>query len=226
VARRLKVPIIGIDLHFFGGAAKMARMPSSPKEEILIAAAGPAVSFSIALLGFLLYMVSGLTPFAYLGWINTILGGFNLLPALPMDGGRIFRAILSRRLGRLRATAISVKVAKGIAIGLGVLGLIKLNFFLVGLAVLLWLMATAELRAARAWSQAEQLGGGWPFGPPHRDGVEVLDRDGRPVSGQPGFGPGFQTLTVEERREGGVRRWIVRDAAGQVIFMTEQPLRW
>jgi Zn-dependent protease len=223
VARRLRVPIIGIDLHFFGGAAKMARMPSSPKEEILIAAAGPVVSFAIALFGLLLHLVSGLSAFAYLGAINLILGGFNLLPALPMDGGRIFRAILSRRLGRLRATEISVKVAKGIAIGLGVLGLIKLNFFLVGLAVLLWLMATGELRAARAWSHAEQLSGGWPFGPASRDGVEVLDRHGRPVTGP---GPGFQTLTVEERREGGVRRWIVRDSAGEVIFMTEQPLRW
>jgi Zn-dependent protease len=219
VARRFKVPILGIDLHFFGGAAKMGRMPSSPREEILIAVAGPLVSFALALVAFLLLMVTRFSPLGYLAGINLVLGVFNLLPALPMDGGRILRAALSRRMGRMRATAVSVTVARVIAVGLGLLGLFRLNFFLVGLAVLLWFLAGAELRAARLWhhvyGQLRPDLGGQPDGT-----VEVLDREGRPVGRTPG------AFTVEEQRTNGARRWIIRGPDGQVIFMAEQPLRW
>lgn len=223
VARRFKVPILGIDLHFFGGAAKMARMPESPREEILIAAAGPAVSFALAALAAVVFLLSGLEAAAYLAAVNVMLGGFNLLPALPMDGGRIFRALLVRRLGRLRATSIAVKVARGLSVALGLLGLVQTNFFLVGLAVMLWMMAGQELRAAQLWSQPQN------FGEP--GGVEVLDRDGRPVgpavSGAfAARAPGPGAVSVEEQLVGGVRRWIIRDQAGQVIFTAKQPLRW
>jgi Zn-dependent protease len=222
VARRFKVPILGIDLHFFGGAAKMARMPESPREEILIAAAGPAVSFALAALAGGLFLLSGLEAAAYLAAVNVMLGGFNLLPALPMDGGRIFRALLVRHFGRLRATSIAVKVARGLSVALGLLGLVQTNFFLVGLAVMLWMMAGQELRAAQLWSQAQGFGG--------PGGVEVLDRDGRPVgpaaSAFASRAPGAGAVSVEEQLVGGGRRWIIRDQAGQVIFTAEQPLRW
>lgn len=226
VARRLNVPILGIDLHFFGGAAKMGRMPSSPREEILIAAAGPAVSFALALLGFLLLLLTRFQPLAYFAGVNLVLGGFNLLPALPMDGGRIFRALLARRMGRLRATTIAVTVARVVAVGLGLLGLLRGNFFLVGLAVMLWVLGTAELRAAQMWQRASRdadplfPGFGAGFRGAAGDDVEVLDRDGTPL------GRGRDGFTVEERREGGSRRWIIRDPDGRVIFMAEQPLRW
>lgn len=223
VARRFHVPILGIDLHFFGGAAKMGRMPSSPREEIFIAAAGPAVSFALALVGFLLLLVTRFQPLAYFAGINLVLGAFNLLPALPMDGGRIFRALLVRRLGRLRATTVAVTVARVVAVGLGLLGLVRGNFFLVGLALMLWVLAGSELRAAQMWEHAR--GGMFPgVGPDIQvedDGVEVLDRDGRPVRrvDRP-------TFTVEESREGGTRRWVIRDPAGRVIYVAHQPLRW
>ena len=236
-ARRLHVPILGIDLHFFGGAAKMGRMPSSPREEIIIAAAGPAVSFALALLGFVALLVTRFEPLAYFAGINLVLGGFNLLPALPMDGGRIFRALLSRRMGRLRATSVAVKVAHGVAIGLGVLGAVRGNLFLVGLAVLLWVLASAELRAAQLWHRASRgLGDLFPgqgfvgFGAPRQDRfdegeVEVLDREGVPVD-RGGDEPPGSGFTIEEQRQGAARRWIIRDGAGRVIFTAEQPLRW
>jgi len=247
VARRMGVPILGIDLHFFGGAAKMGRMPDSPREEILIAAVGPAVSFALALSGYVLLLVTHYGGFGYFAWINLVLGAFNLLPALPMDGGRIFRAILTRRMGRMRATTVAVKVARVAAVGLGVLGLVWGNFFMVGLAVMLWFLAGAELRGAQMWQHVQGLGGGgWgPHGTIHDDGVEVLDRDGSPVgaargaaareAGEPPWraersaqhetarGLGF---TVEELRSGDGRRWIIRDPQGRVIFMAQQPLRW
>jgi len=240
VARRMNVPIIGIDLHFFGGAAKMARMPSCPREEILISIAGPAVSFAIAILALAVYLPFGLGAAAYLAVINIMLGGFNLLPALPMDGGRIFRALLARRLGRLRATSIAVTVARVIAVGLGLLGLVWGNYFLTGLAVLLWMMAGSELRAAQLWSPATSGPGGPLGGPtdwsagdpattrPQSTEVEVLDQDGQIVGGRrpgPGSAAGG-VLIVEEQQVGGLRRWVVRDRAGQIVFMAEQPLRW
>lgn len=169
VARKLSVPILGIDLHFFGGAAKLAHLPQRPRDEILIAAAGPAVSFALSAIAFALHGVTEIWVLRWVGYINLMLGGFNLLPALPMDGGRIFRAALSSRLGRLRATTIAVHVARGVAVLMGLWGVLGLwplantSFFMVGLAVMLWWMAGSELRAMRYWETMQQPGmGGYP----------------------------------------------------------------
>jgi len=253
VARRLRVPIIGIDLHFFGGAAKMAHPPRTARDEILIAAAGPAVSFALALVFFGLFAVLGKAILLHLSIINLILGGFNLLPALPMDGGRIFRAALTRRLGRLRATVIAVKVARVVAVLIGVWGLLGIwplthsSFFLVGLALLLWWMAGAELQVAAFWNTVRGSGFGDFVGPGFAGAgadspqqgpeVEVLDRDGQPVSrGAPSepvvdhartmaMPPGGQwgRFTVEEVSRGSARSWVVRGPNGEVLFRTENP---
>jgi Zn-dependent protease len=221
VARRHGVSIIGIDLHFFGGAAKLTQMPDSPRTEIAIAAAGPAVSFVLGLAAFGLYVLTGFSPLRYVAIINALLGGFNLLPALPMDGGRILRALLSRRMGHLRATTAAVKVARICALGLGGVGLVGSSFFTVALAVMLWLMAGAELRQARVLSFAR--GAGWGTSPnASGDQPEILDRFGRPVRGA-GAMPGMTGFTVEEQLRGGVRCWVIRDPDGQVIFMCNQP---
>lgn len=199
----------------------MAGMPKSARDEILIAAAGPAVSLALAGLGWILFALTGFVGFFYLLWTNLLLGVFNLLPALPMDGGRIFRAALSSRMGHLRATALAVKVAKGVAVGLGVLGLVFSNFWLVALAVMLWVMAGQELAQARFFGGYGAPGGG--FGPSQYEPVEVLDRDGRPVNTRAVHAQGI-ALSVEETIEGGVRRWIVRDGAGHVLLRSEHPL--
>lgn len=234
VARRLGVPIVGIDLHVFGGAAKMAGMPKSARDEILIAAAGPAVSLVLAGVGWLLFALTGFVGFFYLLWTNLLLGLFNLLPALPMGGGRIFRAALSSRLGHLRATVLAVKVAKGVSVGLGLLGLVFANFWLVALAVMLWVMAGQELAQARFFGGYGTPSGGFGFassggfgGPggfaSNAASVEVLDRDGRPLNTRSVHAQGI-ALSVEETIEGGVRRWIVRDGAGRVLLRSEHPL--
>src|SRR3954469_16245109 len=93
VARRLGVHVSGIELSFFGGAAKMVQMPRSASHEVAIAAAGPAVSLMLGGaglgLGALLHVAPFGPLFGMIGWINLVLAGFNLIPALPMDGGRI-----------------------------------------------------------------------------------------------------------------------------------------
>lgn len=167
LARHLGVRVAGIELHFFGGAAKIVDQPRRPGDEIAIAAAGPAVSFALAGLSLLLARITGLGVFGLLGWINLVLGAFNLIPALPMDGGRILRALLSQRLGQLRATEIAVTIAHGFAVALGLFGLFTLHLYLVLLAGLLWIMATAERQMVRFAGGVQRV----------RDGVEVLPRD-------------------------------------------------
>ncbi len=135
VARHYGLPIKGITLFIFGGVAEMAEEPKDPKTEFLMAIAGPLASFFLAaafsLLGSL-GAAQGL-PVAltgvlkYLGFINLLLGGFNLIPAFPMDGGRALRAALWYWRGDLKA-ATRIAAGAGNAFGLVLMGLGLLSF--------------------------------------------------------------------------------------------------
>ncbi len=153
VARHYGLPIKGITLFIFGGVAEMTEEPKSAKVEFWMAIAGPIASFVLALA---FYLLAGLgraqglpVPvtgvLGYLGFINLLLGGFNLIPAFPMDGGRVLRAALWYWRGDLRqATRIASGAGKGFGMGLMLLGLLSVvtgNFiggmwwFLIGLFV-------------------------------------------------------------------------------------------
>ena len=144
VARRLGIPIAGIDLWFFGGLSQMRREPQSAGEEFKIAAAGPAVT--LALFGLCLGAAAALassgsvtdvaiaqqgfttTPalalIGWLGFINAMLFVFNIVPAFPLDGGRIARAAIWWRTGdRDRATHATGRSGQAFALALGLLGL-------------------------------------------------------------------------------------------------------
>jgi Zn-dependent protease len=149
VARRLGVRITGIELGFLGGAAKMEGIPRNPNHEIAIAAAGPAVSLALAGIGLGLGALTDVPIVATIGWINLALAIFNLIPALPMDGGRILRAALAKRASFLRATEISVQVSRVVAIAFGIWALAGGPFQLLILAPFLWMMGTKELLMAR-----------------------------------------------------------------------------
>jgi len=232
VARRLKIPILGIELTIFGGVARMGGMPDSPRDEVLIAGAGPLVSLLLAAGFYGVYLLSGGASFLLtLAHINLVLACFNMVPALPMDGGRIFRATMASRMGRLRATRVAVAVSRALSVALmiwAVFGLWPLprpSFMLAALAGVLWFMAGAELRAATMWGAfgQPQAPGSGPDS--EHDGVEVLDAQGRPVArdGWRDPEPGF---TVEEQRGPGVQRWVVRGPDGKILFVSETPLRW
>jgi Zn-dependent protease len=143
-ARRLGIPIAGIDLWFFGGLSQMRREPASAGEEFKVAAAGPAVTlllFAICLaVGTLIASSSRFTDVAltregftttpalaligWLGFINAWLFVFNIIPAFPLDGGRIARALIWWRTGdRNRATLIAGRSGKVFAIALALFGL-------------------------------------------------------------------------------------------------------
>jgi Zn-dependent protease len=168
VARRLGVHVSGIELSFFGGAAKMVELPRVPNQELAIAAAGPAVSLVLGGAGLGLGALFGSSFLGLVGWINLVIAGFNLLPALPMDGGRILRALLAPRLGFVRATDVAVTVARVVAIGFAIVGLLG-AYQLLLLAPFLWMMGTREAQLARAVPHHERVrsGAGWgsPFAP-------------------------------------------------------------
>ncbi|HEY4896892.1 MAG TPA: site-2 protease family protein [Solirubrobacteraceae bacterium] len=145
-ARRVGIPIVGIDLWFFGGLSQMRREPESAGEEFKVAAAGPAVTlalFAICVLAGSLLTSSGrftdvalpregftTTPaLALIGWvgfINAMLFVFNIIPAFPLDGGRIARAAIWWRTGdRNRATLATGRSGQAFAIVLGLLGLFE-----------------------------------------------------------------------------------------------------
>lgn len=121
VALRYKIPVRSITLYIFGGVAQIAAEPPSAVAEFWIAIAGPVVSFALAALFRLLEPVSGgLAPFLalmrYLAYINGSLALFNLIPGFPLDGGRVFRAVVWGATGNLRrATLIAASVGRVIA---------------------------------------------------------------------------------------------------------------
>lgn len=151
VARRLRVPIDGIDLHFLGGVAKMQAPPRSPRDEIWIALAGPVVSLALGALSFAASSWLGASSPSWLSWVggvNVVLGLFNLLPALPMDGGRVLRAVLARRRGLSAGTRTAVFWNRGFALLLGGTGLL-IDPWLLLLAFVIWRMGSLELQQIR-----------------------------------------------------------------------------
>ena len=138
-----------------GGVAKMDSIPSRPMDEFLVAAAGPLTSFLLAVL------FNWLGDFAFLFIslrnVNLMLGLFNLLPSFPMDGGRIFRAFMTPRLGRLKATELAARIGRIMAIAGGIFGLFQGNFFLILIAIFIYQAAGAEYRAV----YMQQMSQGW-----------------------------------------------------------------
>ncbi len=135
VARRYGMPIRGITLFLFGGVAEMEQEPPSPKSEFLMAAAGPAASFVLSAVFFALLALADAwkSPAAlkdmlwYLGFLNAVLALFNLIPAFPLDGGRMLRAALwSWRKNLLWATRIATRAGDVFGILLIVLGVISI----------------------------------------------------------------------------------------------------
>lgn len=206
VARRLGVQVAGIELSFFGGAAKMVQLPRTANHELLIAAAGPAVSLALGGLGLGLGALTQSSLFAWLGWTNLIIAAFNLIPALPMDGGRILRAALTRRMDFVSATDVAVTVARVVAIGFAIVGLTG-PFQLLILAPYLWMMGTQEKMLARMMADRYVRTRDGYRERRHGD-VEVLPR---------GFGTGFGGFSGQPAYEP-VRRFTIRQRGGRLVI--------
>ena len=151
-ARRYGIPTREITLLPIGGVAMLERFPTNPRHEIVIALAGPAVSFALAAAAWPLARLAAATPLAFglseMATVNAILGLFNLVPALPMDGGRVLRGLLALRLGRGRATRIAARVGRVLAVGFVVLGVFY-NPWLAAVGAFVFLAAGSEARQDR-----------------------------------------------------------------------------
>lgn len=165
VARQFGLPIKGITLFIFGGVAEMEKEPPSPKSEFLMAAAGPLASFLLAFLfseieSFAVareWPVSFVGVFDKLAYINVVVAIFNLVPAFPLDGGRMLRAALWKWKNDMRAaTQISSRIGAGFGLALMLLGgfsFIQGNF----IGGMWWFLIGIFLRSAATASYQQLL---------------------------------------------------------------------
>lgn len=156
VARRLGVDCPRIELNFFGGFAHMV-IPRTPGVELRIAVAGPAVSLVLGIASLGIASLASLPSLMVVGWINLAIAVFNLVPGLPMDGGRILRAVIARWYGHRAATDVAVSVSYVVAVAFFFVGLRMGWFRLLLFAPLLGLMATFERWQARRAPQGTDL---------------------------------------------------------------------
>lgn len=166
-ARRYGIRTRDITLYPIGGVARLERIPDEPIEELWVALAGPVVSTAIAAALFLVFIASGGRPvlgvaalqtgsfIERLMAVNVLLVLFNLIPAFPMDGGRVLRALLAMRMDYLHATQIAAGVGQAMAFVFGFVGLMT-DPWLLFIALFVWIGAEQESSMARIKSS---LGG-------------------------------------------------------------------
>ena len=167
MAKRFGINVKEITLLPIGGVASMAKMPEKPYQEFLISIVGPLTNIAVIVIfyfplklfvgdyiffsafksfftGYMPKVLDGRFILCQIYWINLILAGFNLLPAFPMDGGRILRSILAQKLGFQRATKIAVNFGHIFAILFGYIGLMHGRFILLIIAVFIYMAASSE----------------------------------------------------------------------------------
>lgn len=166
MARRFGIRTPEVILSPIGGIASMERIPEQPKQELLVAIAGPLVNVVIALLlmaifgiGFSSYTTAGFetaTLAQRLFIVNVTLVLFNLIPAFPMDGGRVLRAVLAMNMGAARATALAARIGQGFAALFVVFGLFY-NPILMLVGIFIYFAAASEEQSASFMGFASKL---------------------------------------------------------------------
>ncbi len=173
VAQRFGLEIHSITLLPIGGVSNLESLPEKPADEVKITLAGPLVNVVLAPIFFGVGLLLGAVPrmpadlfmgigsvgqfFFYLGYLNVVLAVFNLIPAFPLDGGRILRALLATRLGAVRATDISSAVGQLFAVAFFLIGLLGGNLLLALVAVFIYFGATGEAQMVRQQEQTRGL---------------------------------------------------------------------
>jgi Zn-dependent protease len=175
-ARYFGIGTVDITLLPIGGVARLERIPERPRQELLVAVAGPAVNLVIVVLllagfgvmqvvdleglsqhrGDLMHKLNVWSSFSrQLLMANVAMIVFNAIPAFPMDGGRVLRALLAMRIDRVKATQIAVGVGKVVALGLAIYGVRSHHQLLIFTATFVWIGATRELEDVRQQQLSE-----------------------------------------------------------------------
>ncbi len=165
VAQRLGIVVRSITLLPIGGVSNLETLPEKPSEEVKITLAGPLVNVVLAPIFFGVGLLLGAEPrmptdlftgigsvgqfFFYLGYLNVVLAVFNLIPAFPLDGGRVLRGALATRLGTPRATEIAARVGQLFAFAFFLVGLLGGNFILALIGVFVFFGANGEAQMIR-----------------------------------------------------------------------------
>jgi Zn-dependent protease/predicted transcriptional regulator len=173
-AKKYGVRTRDIILSPIGGVARLEQLPEKPKHEMIIAFAGPAVNVIIAVIvglislfvldgsilesDFDILRIKGLNEFlVFLLALNVMLFVFNLVPAFPMDGGRVLRSGLAMKMGRVKATRIASMVGRVLAIGFVIFGLYNNMFVLAFIGIFIFTSATAEYQYTKINSKLEEF---------------------------------------------------------------------
>ena len=176
IAMHYGVTVREITLLPIGGVAQMEEMPAKPAQELKMSLAGPLTNIAIAILLILICLPLGIRStmrveelFQVLGTVswrglivylvsaNLTLGLFNLVPAFPMDGGRVLRAFLAMRMDYARATAIAVSIGQGLAVLLGLWGFMGGDFISIFIAIFIYLGAGQEGKMVEVKSVLEGM---------------------------------------------------------------------
>jgi Zn-dependent protease/predicted transcriptional regulator len=205
MARRFGVPTRDVTLLPIGGVARLERIPERPREELLVALAGPAVNVVIAVVLLLIMGTQnwvalhkfGQTGGDWVSWLmrgefmtnplvallvaNVVMIVFNMIPAFPMDGGRVLRALLSMKLPRPRATRIAASIGKAFAVLMALTGIYLHEYLLVFTGAFVWIGATRETEDVeltallRQYRAGDVMLGGFHVLSPDRTLQHVLD---------------------------------------------------
>ncbi len=156
MARRFGVPTRDITMYPIGGVARLARLPREPRQELLIALAGPAVN---VVLGLFFMLIAGGTRSldslstmslsaipSMLVYVNFAMAAFNMIPAFPMDGGRVLRAGLASKMSFERATQIAGLVGMGMGVLFAIFGFVSMNVVLIFVGAFVFFGARHEVR--------------------------------------------------------------------------------
>jgi len=168
LAMRYGINIESITLFLFGGVSAMEEMPRKPGQEAKMAFAGPLTSLIIGIISLLIYwsLISpnpslSQNPISHILWIlgsmNIVLGIFNLLPAFPMDGGRVLRSFYARRMSYVKATQSAASVGKLFAILMAIFGILIGNLWFPLIALFIYVGASEEERSTQAEVTLENI---------------------------------------------------------------------
>lgn len=213
MGRALKIPIVAIVLTALGGETKTASFPTRARDEFLLAISGPALSGLLSLSSWIwLHYTSHSWP-RLIFYINLILCITNLLPAFPLDGGRILRSLFVKRLGLRQATKITGWVSLIVALAIATIGILYSYWLSLPFCGILIASISRQNDYIERILYFESYG----------DRVEILDEDGFPAGNRhTSLGT---TYIIEEHQAEELTYWVVKDFGGNILLVTDTPLR-